>query len=115
MPAAKSASPLALVCGDDEFSVKKRAKEIYQTWCEESGGMDHEIIDAAVTNSGDALRAVAKLREGLQTLPFFGSAKVVWLRDCTFLGEERAASAQAVMEALGDLAGELKTFKWQNV
>lgn len=115
MPAAKSASPLALVCGDDEFSVKKRAKEIYQTWCEESGGMDHEIIDAAVTNSGDALRAVAKLREGLQTLPFFGSAKVVWLRDCTFLGEERAASAQAVMEVLGDLAGELKTFKWQNV
>ena len=115
MPAAKSASPLALICGDDEFAVKKRAKEIFQTWSEESGGMDHEIIDAAVSNSGDALNALAKLREAIQTLPFFGSAKVVWLRDCSFLGEERAASAQAVMENLSDLAAELKNFKWQGV
>ena len=115
MAAAKSASPLALICGDDEFAVKKRASEIFQQWSKEAGGMDHEIIDGAVTNSGDALTAIAKLRESLQTLPFFGSAKVVWLRDCTFLGEERAASAQAVMEALGDLAAELKSFKWDNV
>jgi DNA polymerase-3 subunit delta len=115
MPAAKSASPLALICGDDEFAVNKRASEIFQAWSKEAGGMDHEIIDAAVTNSGDALNAIAKLREALQTLPFFGSAKVVWLRDCTFLGEERAASAQAVMETLDDLAAELKNFKWENV
>jgi DNA polymerase-3 subunit delta len=115
MPAAKSASPLALICGDDDFAVKKRASEIFQQWSKESGGMDHEVIDGAVSNSGDALSAIAKLREGLQTLPFFGSAKVIWLRDCTFLGEERAASAQAVMETLGDLAAELKSFKWDNV
>lgn len=115
MPAAKSASPLALICGDDEFAVKKRAKEIFQKWSEEAGGMDHEIIDAAVSNSGDALNAIAKLRESLQTLPFFGSAKVVWLRDCSFLGEERAASAQAVVDTLADLASELKNFKWGNV
>ena len=77
--------------------------------------MDHEIIDASVSNSGDALTAIAKLREALQTLPFFGSGKVVWLRDCNFLGDERAASAQAVTETLGELADELKNFKWQNV
>ncbi|MGA2029993.1 MAG: DNA polymerase III subunit delta [Verrucomicrobiota bacterium] len=116
MPApAKSASSLALICGDDEFAVKKRAKEIYQTWCDELGGMDHEIIDASVSNSGDALNAISKLREALQTLPFFGSGKVVWLRDCNFLGDERTASAQAVMEILNELANELKNFKWQNV
>ncbi|HTV75813.1 MAG TPA: hypothetical protein VMD57_02355, partial [Candidatus Baltobacteraceae bacterium] len=115
MPAPKSASQLALICGDDEFAVKKRASEIFQQWSAEAGGMDHEIIDGAVANSGDALNAIAKLREALQTLPFFGSAKIVWVRDCSFLGEERAASAQAVMETLGDLAGELKSFKWENV
>jgi DNA polymerase-3 subunit delta len=114
MPAGKS-SVLALICGDDEFAVKKRAKEIYQTWCDELGGMDHEIIDASVSNGGDALAAISKLREALQTLPFFGSGKVVWLRDCNFLGDERAASAQAVTETLGELAEELKNFKWQNV
>src|ERR1700691_3390026 len=114
MAAAKSPT-LALVCGDDEFAVKQRAREIYQTWCEELGGMDHEIIDASVSNSGDALHAIAKLREALNTLPFFGSGKVVWLRDCNFLGDERAASAQAVTETLNEVADELKNFKWQNV
>jgi DNA polymerase III subunit delta len=114
MPAAK-VPPLSLVCGDDEFAVKKRAREIYQQWCDELGGMDHEIIEAAVSHSGDALKAIARLREALQTLPFFGSGKVVWLRDCSFLGDERAASAQAVTETLAELAEELKVFKWQTV
>ena len=104
-----------MICGDDEFAVKKRAKEIYLQWSEELGGMDHEIIDASVSNSGDALAAIAKLREALNTLPFFGSGKVVWLRDCNFLGDERAASAQAVTETLNEVADELKNFKWQNV
>lgn len=115
MAAAKSASSLAFICGDDEFAVKKRAKEIFQAWAAESGGMDQEIIDGAVSNSGDALNTIAKLREAIQTLPFFGSSKIIWLRDCSFLGEERAASAQAVMDALADLAAELKSFKWENV
>jgi DNA polymerase-3 subunit delta len=114
MPPAK-ASSLALVCGDDEFAVKKRAKEIYLQWSEELGGMDHEIIDASVANGGDALAAIAKLREALQTLPFFGSGKVVWLRDCNFLGDDRTASSQAVTETLAELADEIKNFKWQNV
>ena len=91
MAAAKPPS-LALICGDDEFAVKQRAKQIYQQWCEEFGGMDHEIIEATVANSGEALTALARLREALQTLPFFGAGKVVWLRDCNFLGDERAAS-----------------------
>ena len=79
------------------------------------GGSDHETIEATVSNSGDALKAIARLREALQTLPFFGSGKVVWLRDCNFLGDERAASAAAVTETLTELAEELKTFAWQNV
>ena len=114
MPAAK-APTLALICGDDEFAVKNRAREIFQNWCAELGGMDHEIIEAGASNSGEALNRISRLREALQTLPFFGSGKAVWLRDCNFLGEERTASAQAVSETLGDLAGELKAFKWENV
>jgi DNA polymerase-3 subunit delta len=115
MSAAKSFQPLALICGDDEFAVKQRARQLYQQWCEELGGMDHETIEAAVANSGEALTALGRLREALQTLPFFGSGKVIWLRDCNFLGDERAASAQAVTETLNELAEELKTFSWQGV
>src|SRR5216117_2512028 len=114
-PAARSLSPVALVWGEEEFTVKQRAKEIYQHWCAELGGLDHEVIDAAVNNSGEALKAVALLREALQTLPFFGSGKAVWFQNCNFLGDERAASAQAVTATLAELAQELKEFPWKDV
>jgi DNA polymerase-3 subunit delta len=113
--AAKSSVPVLLVFGEDEFSVKQRARQAYQQWCDELGGMDHEIIDAAVNNSGEALKALAKLREALQTLPFFGGGKVIWLQNCNFLSDERTASAAAVTETLAELAQELKEFAWQNV
>ena len=78
--------------------------------------MDHETIEAAVANSGEALTALARLREALQTLPFFGTGKVIWLRDCNFLGDEsRRVGTQAVTETLNELAEELKTFPWKNV
>jgi DNA polymerase III subunit delta len=113
-PVSKRSAPLVLVCGEDDFAVKQRAKQLYLQWTEELGGMDHEIIDAAVSNSGDALKALAKLREAMQTLPFFGSGKAIWFKDCNFLSEERAATKD-VIESLVALADELKEFAWQNV
>ena len=115
MSAVKTSQPVSLICGDDEFAIKQRARQLHRQWCEELGGMDHEIIEATVSNSREALTALARLREALQTLPFFGSGKVIWLRDCNFLGDERAASASDVTETLNDLAGELKSFSWNNV
>src|ERR1017187_6737551 len=115
MAGGKSTNPLALVCGDDDFAVKQRARQLFADWSAELGGMDHEIIDASVGNSSDALSALGKLREALNTLPFFGGGNAVWLRDCNFLGEERTASSQAVTSALAELADELKKFPWQNV
>jgi DNA polymerase-3 subunit delta len=112
---AKSAKFLALICGDDDFAVQQRAKEVYRQWSDELGGMDHEILDAAVANSGEALKVLARLREALQTLPFFGSGKVVWLHNCNFLGDERTASTQAVTETLVELAEEFKDFPWGSV
>jgi DNA polymerase III subunit delta len=105
---------LALICGDDEFAIKQRARQLYQQWSDEIGGMDHEIIEATVSNSGEALTAIARSREALQTLPFFGAGKVIWLRDCNFLGDERVASAQAVTESLAVFADELKAFAWSH-
>ena len=113
-PVPKHPAPLVLVCGEDDFAVKQRARQIYLEWTEALGGMDHEIIDAAVSHSGEALKALAKLREALQTLPFFGSGKVIWLKNCSFLSDERAATKD-VIESLAALAEELKGFSWQNV
>ncbi len=116
MPAAvKSVSAVAFIFGEDDFAVKQRSRQVYQQWTEELGGMDHEIIDAAVGNSEQALKALAKLREALQTLPFFGGGKVVWLQNCNFLADDRTSSSSAVTETLGEIARELKEFSWQNV
>ena len=113
-PVPKHPAPLVLVCGEDDFAVKQRARQIYLEWTEALGGMDHEIIDAAVSHSGEALKALAKLREALQTLPFFGSGKVIWLKNCSFLSDERAATKD-VIESLAALAEELKGYSWQNM
>jgi DNA polymerase-3 subunit delta len=116
MPAAATPKPsVLLICGEDEFGVKQRAREVFQKWSEEIGGMDHETIDGAVNNSGEALKCLAKFRAALQTLPFFGTGKVVWLQNCNFLGEERTASAQDVTETLAELSQELKTFAWKTI
>lgn len=113
--ATTSVAPLVFIFGDDDFAVRQRARQIFQQWSEELGGMDHEIINAAVGNGGEALAAIGKLREALQTLPFFGTGKAVWFQDCNFLGDDRTASSSAVTEALVELAQELKKFSWDKV
>ena len=110
-----SEHPLALIHGDDDFSVSQRARQVYHGWCEDAGGMDHETIEATAVNAGEAVKALARLREALRTLPFFGGAKVVWFRDCNFLGDDRTARAADVSSGLTDLASELKGFEWDNV
>src|SRR6516165_9409529 len=112
--AGKTAFCLALIFGEDDFTVKQRAKQLYREWTQEIGGMDHEIIDATVSTGNEALKALAKLREALQTLPFFGSGKVIWLQNCNFLAEERWATNQ-VTENLAELAQELKEFSFDKV
>jgi len=95
--------------------VRERAKELFTRWSAEIGGMDHERIDASAGNSGEALRAIGRLRESLQTLPFFGPGKVIWFDGCTFLGDDRTAQTQSVGETLTELASELGGFRWEGV
>lgn len=114
-PSTAAEGPLVLICGDDDFAVKQRARQLHHQWCETLGGMDHETIDARAGNTDEALRALAKLREALNTLPFFGGAKAIWFKDCNFMGDDRTAASQAVLDDLAELADDLKSFSWQGV
>ena len=113
--AALPEGPLALIHGDDDFAVSQRARAINLAWCEAIGGMDHETIEATAANAGEATRALAKLHEALGTLPFFGTGKGVWFKDCNFLGDDRTAKSKEVSGGLADLAAMLKTFEWAGV
>jgi DNA polymerase-3 subunit delta len=107
--------PLCLVYGDEDFLVRDRASQVYEAWCAAAGGEDHEVIDGTVRNASEALDALAKLNEAVQTLPFFGGAKVVWLRAANFLGDERTASSRDVTDRLNGLAKDWESFDWQGV
>src|SRR6188768_247370 len=101
---AKAAVPLFLIFGDDDFAVKGRARQLFEECSRDAGGFDNEIISGTAGNSSEALDAIGKLREAMQTLPFFGGQKVIWFQNCNFLGEERTATSQAVTEALAQIS-----------
>ena len=107
--------PLALVHGDDDFAVSQRARQIHKAWCEEVDSMDHDTIEATVATAGEASKVLGRLREAIETLPFFGGGKVVWFKDCNFLGDDRTAKAKDVSSGLADFASLLKTFEWAGV
>src|SRR5256886_3972945 len=50
-PDASSSSPVVFVWGEDEFTVKQRAKEIYQQWCAELGGLDQDRKSTRLNSS----------------------------------------------------------------
>src|SRR6266403_789033 len=65
-----------------------------------------EVIDGTVDNAEQATARIRLTIEALQTLPFFGGAKVVWLKSANFLGDTQispAASVQSALEELSDL------------
>lgn len=114
-PSAAADSPVTLVCGEDDFLVKRRSRQLFEQWAGGAGDFDREIIDGGAANSGEALRSISRLRESIQTLPFFGQGKTVWWQNCSFLGEDRTSTSTAVTDALADLADEIKSFAWGKV
>src|SRR5205807_2978954 len=63
-----------------------------------------EIIDAAADNVDQAAARIRSTIEALQTLPFFGRAKLVWLKNVNFLGDDQKARSAAVQSALEELS-----------
>ena len=91
-----------MVGGGDEPEVSRRARELFAKWAPEDP-LNVEKIDGRVETVEGALQAIAKTREGLETLPFLGGRKLVWLSDCTFLGDNPAGRNEGVLDALGSL------------
>lgn len=114
-PARSTAAPVALIWGEDDFAVDRRARQLFEEWTRAVPEAEREILDARADNSAEALRSLGRLREALQTLPFFGSEKLVWFRNCTFLGDDRTAASAAVTGELSALAQELRRFDWRGV
>src|SRR5437667_92122 len=110
MPKTKAptaAANIYAVVGSDEAEVKRVAVELAQKLTpRDAGDFGLELIDGAADNAEQAAARIRSTIEALQTLPFFGNTKVVWLKNANFLGDNaigRAASVQSVLEELSDL------------
>src|SRR5438034_10150352 len=108
MPKTKTKGATAnvhAVVGSDEAEVKRIAAELAQKLAPEAAGdFGLEVIDGIADNADQAAARIHSTIEALQTLPFFGSTKVVWLKNANFLGDDPKARSAAVQSALEELS-----------
>ena len=111
LPKAKTKTAEAnihAVVGSDESEVKRIAAELAAKLTPpDAGDFGLEIIDGCGDNAEQAASRIRAAIEALQTLPFFGGGKLVWLKNVNFLGDTVIGRAASVQEALEQLSGIL--------
>jgi len=113
MPKAKTKTATAnirAIVGSDEAKVKREAAELAQKLAPaEAGEFGLEIIDGAADNVEGAATAIRSTIAALQTLPFFGGGKLVWLKSANFLSDDVRGKSVNVLEPLEELADLLSS------
>lgn len=106
--AARKTAQIYAVVGSDESAVKAAASELaVELAPADAGDFGVETIDGCADNADQAAARIRSTIEALQTLPFFGGGKLVWLKSANFLGDTKLGGAIAVTEALEELAAVL--------
>jgi DNA polymerase-3 subunit delta len=104
---AATESKIYAVVGSDESEVKRTATELAAKLAPPAAGeFGLEIIDACADNVDQAVSRIRSAIDALQTLPFFGGGKLVWLKNANCLGDSvigHSAFVQSALEDLGDL------------
>ena len=106
--ARKDANVYAVV-GSDESAVKTAAAELATKLAPaDAGDFGVETIDACADSADQAAARIRSAIEALQTLPFFGGGKLVWLKNANFLADSKLGRSAAVQEALEALSAALE-------
>jgi DNA polymerase-3 subunit delta len=110
MPATHTLTKsIYLLGGSDEFSIKEAAAKLAEKLAPKGAGeFGIEIIDGAAANQNEALKIFGRLHEAINTVGFFSTAKLVWLKNTNLLADDKAVSADAVKEALAEFSDQLK-------
>jgi DNA polymerase-3 subunit delta len=102
---AESESNIHAVVGSDESEVKRVAAELAAKLAPaDAGEFGIEVIDACADNVDQAVSRIRSAIEALQTLPFFGGAKLVWFKNANCLADSVIGRSAAVQGALEELA-----------
>lgn len=101
MPPPKTAPAAAfhVYMGSDEARVKEAAlMKVRQLTPKDAGDFSNDVIDGTADNADHAGTICSNVCMALQTLPFFGGTKVVWLKNANFLGDTQTGRSQAAVE-----------------
>src|SRR6476661_10352339 len=97
-------SSIYAVLGSDEAETKRRAMELAgELTPAEGGDFGVDTIDGMADNAEQAVLRIRQAQEAIQTLPFFGREKLVWLKNVNFLADSVTGRSASVQEALEDL------------
>ncbi len=99
------AANIYAVVGSDEAEVKRVAAELAAKLTPPGAGdFGLEVIDGAADNAEQAAARIRSTIEALQTLPFMGGGKLVWLKNGNFLADSPIGRAASVQDALEELS-----------
>jgi DNA polymerase-3 subunit delta len=99
-------APIQLLSGSDEDAVKRAATELSIKLAPDDA-MNFETIDGRALTVDEATGSIAKVREAILTLPFFGGGKLVWWKGVNFFDETGVGRLASVKEALEALLPDL--------
>ena len=89
-------SNVHVILGTDDAKVKEAAMKVVQKFTSpDSGDFGNDVIDGTAENSEHAGQICNNVIQALQTIPFFGGGKVVWLKGANFLGDTVVGRAEA--------------------
>lgn len=102
-------SRIHVVIGTDEGMVREQALKL---WKELTKGVDdgftHETVEGNATNVDAVNDIVARFMQALLTYSMFGGDKVVWLRNATFMGNDRTSESETVVNLVSSIHQQLE-------
>ncbi len=95
--------------GNDEAQVKEAALRLSEKIAPKDDEFGLEIVPGGADNAEHATRIIANTIEAIQTLPFFGGEKVVWLQSANFFGDNQTGKAESTLSAVESLGALLES------
>jgi DNA polymerase-3 subunit delta len=93
--------------GTDEALVKEAAMALSEKIAPSDREFGLEIISGGADNTEHAVQIVSRTIEAIQTLPFFGGDKLVWLQGVNFFADNQTGKAESTLAAVETLVGIL--------
>lgn len=104
-------SNITAVFGTDDLKVKETALRLSKELSPpDAGDFSNDIIQGTAENAEHCAQIVKQVIDALQTLPFFGGGKLVWLKNANFLGDNQIGKSHAAtsgFESILDCAENL--------